>query len=188
MDDLILITELNDFIFCPVSIYFHKLYGDMDRMIYQSSDQINGTSAHDAIDGGTYSKDSSILMGMDIYCEEYGIIGKIDIYDKKRKILRERKKKVNTIYDGYVFQIYAQYFALKEMGYEVNALEIYSIDDNKVYKIELPENNPIMIAKFKSTVEAMRSFALDGFVQENIAKCERCIYEPACDRSLKEYA
>ena len=26
MNDQILITELNDFIFCPVSIYFHKLY------------------------------------------------------------------------------------------------------------------------------------------------------------------
>lgn len=23
----ILITELNDFIFCPASIYFHKMYG-----------------------------------------------------------------------------------------------------------------------------------------------------------------
>ena len=28
MDDIILISNLNDFIFCPVSIYFHKLYGN----------------------------------------------------------------------------------------------------------------------------------------------------------------
>ena len=27
MEDLIIISNLNDFIFCPASIYFHKLYG-----------------------------------------------------------------------------------------------------------------------------------------------------------------
>ena len=46
MDDAILITELNDFIFCPASIYFHKMYKEMDRFIYQTTDQINGTAAH----------------------------------------------------------------------------------------------------------------------------------------------
>lgn len=40
MDESILITELNDFIFCPVSIYFHRLYGNMDTMLYQTEAQI----------------------------------------------------------------------------------------------------------------------------------------------------
>ena len=157
-------------------------------MLYQSSDQINGTSAHEAIDGGTYSKDPNVLMAKDVYCEKYGLIGKIDIYDKKKKILRERKKRVKTIYDGYVFQVYAQYFALKEMGYDVNGIEIYSFDDNRTYTIELPEDDPVMLDKFKYTVAAMRSFVLESFHQDNPAKCKRCIYEPACDRSLKEDA
>ena len=50
MDDLILITQLNDFVFCPVSIYFHRIYGNQDKITYQSVSQINGTHAHNKID------------------------------------------------------------------------------------------------------------------------------------------
>lgn len=46
MEEIILISYLNDFIFCPVSIYFHKLYGAMDKTVYQSTFQINGINAH----------------------------------------------------------------------------------------------------------------------------------------------
>ena len=42
MEDLILISNLNDFIFCPVSIYFHKLYGNQDNLIYFDNVQWNG--------------------------------------------------------------------------------------------------------------------------------------------------
>ena len=31
MDDYILISWLNDFIFCPISIYFHQLYGNKEK-------------------------------------------------------------------------------------------------------------------------------------------------------------
>ena len=46
MEDIILITELNDFIFCPASIYFHHLYGSRDPVLFQSEAQIKGTKAH----------------------------------------------------------------------------------------------------------------------------------------------
>lgn len=46
MDDLIIISNLNDFIFCPASIYFHKLYGNEERLMFQSEYQLNGTKAH----------------------------------------------------------------------------------------------------------------------------------------------
>lgn len=36
MYEEILITQLNDFIFCPASIYFHMLYGETDRISYIS--------------------------------------------------------------------------------------------------------------------------------------------------------
>lgn len=48
MEDLILITELNDFIFCPISIYFHHMYGNREKATYQSEYQLNGTAAHTA--------------------------------------------------------------------------------------------------------------------------------------------
>ena len=55
LDDLIIISNLNDFIFCPASIYFHKLYGSEDTIMYQSKAQLDGTKAHEKIDNGTYS-------------------------------------------------------------------------------------------------------------------------------------
>ena len=76
MRDEILITELNDFIFCPASIYFHHLYGDMEKMVYQSTDQIDGTNAHQSVDAGTYSSKKDVLMGIDVFCEEFRLIGK----------------------------------------------------------------------------------------------------------------
>lgn len=184
MDDLILITELNDYIFCPASIYFHKLYGSMDRMIYQNSDQINGTAAHTTVDSSTFSTSKEILTGFDVYCEKYGLIGKIDIYDGKKKLLRERKKKVKQIYDGYIFQIYAQYYCMIEMGYEIKSLEIYSMDDHRHYEISLPEKDADMKNKFENTIEGIRNFNMGDFKQTNALKCERCIYEPSCDRSI----
>lgn len=155
----------------------------MDRVLYQSEDQLNGTKAHEKVDNGRYSTEENILMGLDVFCERYGLIGKIDVYDEKKKILRERKRQIKTIYDGYIFQLYAQYFAMKEMGYIVEQLQLYSMIDNKVYKILLPEQDIVMFEKFENLIVKMRSFRMeDGFVQENPSKCKRCIYEPACDR------
>lgn len=184
MDDAVLITELNDFIFCPASIYFHKLYGGMDKMLYQSSDQINGTAVHEKVDNATYSTKSAILMALDVYSEKYNLIGKIDIYDQERCTLRERKKKIKQIYDGYVFQVYAQYFALQEMGYTVKRIELYSMDDHKTFPIDLPENDPFMFGKFERVVRDIRLFRMEDFKQNNVEKCKHCIYENACDRSM----
>jgi CRISPR-associated protein Cas4 len=184
MDELICITELNDFVFCPASIYFHNLYGGMDNMLMQTAAQINGTSAHKSVDEGYYSNASNVMMGTDIFCEKYGLVGKIDIYDRRKRVLRERKRSIKKIYDGYVFQVYAQCFALREMGYSVEKIELYSMIDNKTYNIQLPENNADMLKKFEKVIYDMRHLSLEQFYQNNQAKCMNCIYEPACDRSL----
>ena len=60
-ENYILISQLNDFTFCPVSIYFHTLYGDLDKTLYQRAEQINGTYAHKAIDSGQYSSRKNVL-------------------------------------------------------------------------------------------------------------------------------
>lgn len=181
----ILITQLNDFIFCPVSIYFHMLYGETERVLYQSDSQINGTHAHKAIDNNTYSTKKDILQGIDVYCEEFGLTGKIDIYDKEKGTLIERKRTVKKIYDGYVFQVYAQCLALREMGYIVKQITIHSITDNKNYPIDLPEQNQDMFEKFKKTIQEMHEFKMETFEQTCPEKCKNCIYEPACDRGIK---
>ena len=156
----------------------------MDKMTYQKPAQINGRNTHAAVDNGTYSTRKNVLTALEVYSEKYNIVGKIDIYEADSKTLVERKRTIKTIYDGYVFQLYAQYFAMKEMGYEIEKLRFYSVTDNKKYNIELPENNPIMFEKFESTLADIRCFSLEEFVQTNLDKCKNCIYEPACDRGV----
>lgn len=184
MEEVILISWLNDFIFCPVSIYFHNLYGNLDKTIYQSEKQLNGSYVHKIIDSAKYSSSSSILQGVDVYSTSLNIKGKIDVFNKETGILTERKKKIVTIYDGYVFQVYAQCYALEDMGYNVSKIRLHSIDDNKTYNIPLPKDDIKIRDKFISLVGAMHKFDINNFVQTNIKKCENCIYEPLCDRSL----
>ena len=184
MDDYILISWLNDFIFCPVSIYFHQLYGGKETLLYQNRDQISGKAAHKTVDEKSYSTRKDVLQGISVVSEKYGLMGKIDVFDVTKGVLTERKKRIVNIYDGYVFQLYAQYFALMEMGYIVSRIRFHSLDDNKNYDIQLPSEDHMMRVKFESTVKAIRDFSLDDFQQTNIKKCQRCIYEPACDRGL----
>lgn len=184
MEETILISYLNDFIFCPVSIYFHKLYGNLKKDLYQSEYQINGKNAHKAIDNKTYSTKKNILQGIDIYSSKYGIEGKIDIFDVNKGEIVERKNKITQIYEGYVFQIYAQYYGLKEMGYKIKKLSLYSMSDNKKYDIKLPEDNKEMKIKFENLIKNIHQFSIENFKQDNKEKCKKCIYEPACDRSL----
>lgn len=183
MEEIILISYLNDYIYRPVSIYFHKLYGNMEKMLYQNESQINGINAHKSIDLKKYSTSKNILQGIDVYTEEFGILGKIDIFDVKKGILTERKNKIEKIYDGYIYQVYAQYYALTEMGYNVKEIRFHSLQDNKNYFVELPSKNQEIDFKFRKLVKDIREFDIETFEQKNIKKCFNCIYEPSCDRS-----
>src|SRR5574344_2542447 len=95
--------------------------------------------------------------------------------------LIERKRTIKNIYDGYIFQLYAQYYSLSEMGYSVKELQLYSYTDNKVYKEKLPTDNLEMLQKFEQTLIDLRNFTFENFHQTCKNKCENCIYEPACD-------
>lgn len=184
MEEIILISYLNDFIFCPASIYFHKLYGNLEKNLYNRDYQVNGINAHKTVDIQNYSSKKSILQGIDIYCEEFKIMGKIDVFDVNTGILTERKNKVSKVYDGFVFQLYAQYYSLKEMGYNVNKIRLHSMQDNKNYNIKLPSDDTEMDNKFRKLIKRINEFDIENFKQENKKKCEKCIYEPSCDRSL----
>lgn len=177
------ISTLNDFIFCPVSIYFHSLESNSENLLYQDSYQINGTNAHKTVDSATYSSKKNMLQGVSVYCSKYNLYGKIDLFDAEKGILTERKKKIKTIYDGYVFQLYAQYYALIEMGYSVKEIRLYSIEDNKIYIIEQPDCNLQMLKNFQKLIIDINNFTFDDFQQSNALKCNNCIYEPLCSFS-----
>ena len=137
-----------------------------------------------AIDEKRYSTHKNILQGIDLYSEEYKLCGKIDIFDTEKGILTERKRHIETIYDGYLFQLYAQCLCLREMNYKVNAIRFYSSDDNKVYPQKLPEENAEMFEKFKNTNKQMQFFDVAAFEPKSIEKCKNCIYNDFCDRAL----
>lgn len=184
MENPINITLLNDFIFCPLSIYYHNLYGEIETKLYQNHFQINGSYAHKTVDTNKYSTSAHILQGTSVYSKKYNLIGKIDVFDIKKKLLTERKNKITDVFDGYIFQLYAQYFALVEMGYEVEHLQLYSMIDNKKYKINLPTEDALMLEKFEITLNKLNNFKFNSFTQQNALKCRNCIYEPYCDRGV----
>ena len=186
MENPLNITALNDFIFCPISIYFHNVDGAAEVLTFQDEYQLNGSAIHEKTDSAQYSDRKNVLQSIFVYSHSLGLYGKIDVYDIDSGILIERKKKIKTIYDGYVFQLYAQYFALLDMGYDVKSIRLYSYDDNKKYDIPLPHENLIMYTKFKRTIEEIKDFSFETFTQTNYQKCKNCIYEPMCSYSSNE--
>lgn len=180
MEENILITYLNDFIFCPLSIYYHRLYDNKDKNLYTGAKQIEGTKAHNSIDNNTYSTSRDILQGKMVYSSDLKVIGKIDMYDIKSKTLTEKKNKIVKIYDGYIYQLYAQYYCLVEMGYKVEKIKLYSISDNKNYNIPLPDEDLIQKDKFFKLLEEIRNFKHKDFSNPNKEKCNNCIYSNLC--------
>jgi CRISPR-associated protein Cas4 len=180
METYLCITQLNDFVFCPRSIYFHNVYSEnFGTDIYHKTWQKEGQAAHKAVDEGKYSTRKNILQGMTVYSEKYNILGKIDIFNIDSGLLTERKNSVTAIYDGFRYQVYAQYFALSEMGYSVRRISIYSKKSNKSFPIELPGDNEIR--EFENLLEKIRTFSLEDKFTQNPRKCVNCIYNNLCD-------
>lgn len=183
MEDYIQISYLNDFVFCPKSIYFHKLYGLKSSYLYNDIPQSQGKAVHETIDNKKYSTRKDILQGIDVFSAKYKLCGKIDIFDIKNCLLTERKKHIETIYDGYIFQLYAQYYALSEMGYTVKTLQLYSFDTNKKYSVLLPEQDNEMNLKFENLIDRINNFDINTNIEVNPNKCKKCIYINLCDQT-----
>lgn len=180
MESYLMITQINDFIFCPRSIYFHDVYrGNVHAEFYNQTPQKVGLAAHAAIDDKTYSTRSEVLMGTMVYCEKYKLLGRIDLFNISTGVLTERKYSVTAIYDGFRYQLYAQYFALKEMGYSVREMRLYSKKDNKIYPIKFPSEEEI--SDFEVILCKMRNFKMTDKFTQNPNKCAHCIYCALCD-------
>jgi CRISPR-associated exonuclease Cas4 len=139
MEGLIQISKLNDFLYSPKSLYFHTAFEDFEKQVYQEIYQTEGLHNHRTIDTDKYSSMKDVLQGITVYSEELGLIGKIDLFFTKTYTLIERKTQIKEIFPGYKMQIFAQYFCLLEMGYQVDKLELQSLKDNKKYKLDLPK-------------------------------------------------
>jgi CRISPR-associated protein Cas4 len=180
MEHLWTMTQLNDFIFCPRSLYYSGIYRNTGSVeVYHQAPQLNGKAAHKAVDEARYSSRKNILQGTTVYCEKYNLVGRIDTFDITSGVLTERKNSITAVYDGFRYQLYAQYFALTEMGYDVTQLRLYSSKDNIVYPVSIPsayETND-----FEHTLKCMEEWTPSSCFKSNPKKCRACIYSALCE-------
>jgi len=183
MDEVIQISKINDFIFRPHSIYLHGVYESFHENIYQDTPQRQGKIVHETIENSTYSSAKRYLQGVSVYSQKYRLVGKIDIYDTKDKALIERKYKIEYIYDGQKYQLYAQCIAMCEAGYEVERLFIHSLSNNKRYAIDLPDEEELI--HFGLVINSIREYSvLSSTHSVNPVKCTKCIYRQLCHKAL----
>ncbi|MBP7218972.1 MAG: type V CRISPR-associated protein Cas4 [Paludibacteraceae bacterium] len=180
MQDYISISTLNDFIFCPYSIYLHNVYMGGDEELVHATPQAKGKVAHAAIDDKKYSSRKDDITSLSVYSNELGVIGKIDLYKGKEKLLIERKYQLNTIYQGQIYQLWAQYFCMKEMGYVIEHLAFYAISTNKTFPIDVPtEENKKELQIF---IRRFKEYDPTQAITVNSNKCTHCIYCNLCDK------
>ncbi len=181
MDNYIQISKLNDFIFCPKSIYYHSIYESFGENNYHSHFQTVGKIHHQNIDLAKYSTSNKYLQGTTVYHEKLKLIGKIDIYNQENQCLIERKYSIKRIFDGYKYQIFAQYFSLREMGFGVKKLFFHSLSDNKRYPVKLPTAKDYQY--LSSLCQKIQKYNLGKSPQSkstSINKCQNCIYHLLC--------
>lgn len=182
MDDYIPLSTLNDFIFCPYSIYLHSVYMETDGDLYKASPQTKGTLVHQGVDEKKGSTRKSDIMSLPVYCDELGISGKIDVYKHDKRLLIERKNNLKRIFRGQIYQLWGQYFCLKEMGYEVEQLAFYEISTNKMMPVELP--GEIGKQELIGFIEQFNRYnPASTTIQVNPNKCIHCIYCNLCDKT-----
>ncbi len=180
MEPYLMITQINDFIFCPRSLLFHDfLRENFSSDNFRETPQLRGLASHAAIDSGTYSTRKNILQGTTVYSGRYRLLGRIDLFDISTGSLTERKYSITAIYDGFRYQLYAQSFALQEMGYTVKTLNLYSSKDNKKYSIPLPTKEET--AEFEAVLTKIRQYDPEkDHTLPNCKKCSNCNYREIC--------
>lgn len=182
MNEYIALSELNDFIFCPYSIYLHQVYWSTDEETYKALPQIQGTMAHEAIDNKTASTRKDDLLALPVISHQLGLTGKIDLFRKDKKLLIERKNHIPHLFRGQIYQLWAQYFCMKEMGYEVESIAFYDISANKMWKIDCPNHHDF--EELQTFLERFRDFNPETTpFKLNLQKCMHCVYCNLCDKT-----
>ena len=183
-EDYISISTLNDFIFCPYSIYLHNVYMESDEGLYHATPQTRGRNAHETIDTKKASNRAGDLQSLPVISEKYRLMGKIDLYRSKDKKLIERKYQLKNIYQGQIYQLWAQYLCMTEMGYDVQEIAFYEISTNKMISVALPTSEQLV--QFQSFLNNYQAYNPEQTISINSNKCKHCIYCSLCDKAYEE--
>lgn len=185
MEFFLPISYLNDFVFCPYSIYLHQVFDNNKEDVYSAKPQQRGKSAHSNVDNSKTKNSKKILSGTYVISKNLGIYGKIDQYFVDERKLVERKFSLTTIYRGYYYQLWAQFIAMEEMGYPVDALYFHSIKNNQRIKIDKPTDKEI--EELKNHIRKIARFDFESEIKVNPKKCSHCIYAALCDKTNKDH-
>ena len=180
---MIMLSYLNDFYFCPYSIYLHSVYSNVMPDLYYDAYQVEGRIAHDTVDTGRYmASDPSILTSFHVFSDKYHLYGIVDIFKITQGILIERKKRISRIFKGQIYQVWGQYFCLREMGFDVNCLSFHELSTNKDFVINIPTEDDEV--KFQEYLDEIINYDPLNSLETNIDKCSCCIYAALCDKRL----
>ena len=157
---------------------------DTDEGLYHAKPQTRGRIAHETVDNKTASNRKDDLLSLPVYSTQYKLMGKVDVYRKKEKLLIERKYQLKQIFQGQIYQLWAQYFCLQEMGYEVERMAFYEMSTHKMTSIALPNENEVM--QFSRFIESFHQFNPANTIRINPNKCKHCIYCNLCDKTEEE--
>lgn len=188
METLLQISYLNDFIFCPYSIYLHQVFDNSNEVVYSAAPQQRGKTAHYDIDSFSETQNAeegTLLKGIYVVSNKLGLYGKIDTYDIKQKKLIESKYLISNIYRGYYYQLWSQYFAMIEMGFEVEYLSFYSIKESKEIGVPIPTQSNL--DELRQHIRKIAHFDFSQAIKVNPNKCKHCIYASLCHKTNYEH-
>ena len=177
MEDYISISQLNDFIFCPYSIYLHSVYMEADEDRYHATPQVRGRQSHESVDRKSDAH-RHILQSLPVYSESLGLMGKIDQFDTSSQRLIERKYELKQLFRGQQYQLWAQYLCMLEMGYLVSEIAFYEISTRRMMLQPLP--TILEIVELTDFIERFRGFDPNTKITINPNKCRHCIYCNLC--------
>lgn len=184
-DTLIPISLIGNYLYCPYSIYLHNVYMETDDSVYKAEHLYKGSAVHRAVDEKRSDNRKDVLQAFPVYSERLGLVGKIDVFNMRTGELVERKTKVDRIYPRHIYQLWAQMFCLKEMGYTVTSLSLYDYTSNKKHVVELPSSQEE--DDFGQFIEKMRAYnPCEDTIDVNEHQCRHCIFTNMCDKTTIE--
>lgn len=157
---------------------------ETDEGLYHATPQTRGRNAHEVVDSKKASNRAGDLQAFSVMSEKYRLMGKIDIYQAKEKKLIERKYQLKQIYQGQIYQLWAQYLCLTEMGFEIQFLAFYEICTNKMIPVALP--NAEQLTQFEAFLKTYQQYDPGQPITVNSNKCRHCVYCSLCDKTSEE--
>jgi len=179
MEHYLAITTLNDFIFCPYSIYLHQIYKKSNENVYHSKFQSKGKRLHNFIDN---NQDKNSWKHAFVYSNKLKIYGKIDDYNPASKELIEYKSTIAIAFKGYYYQIWAQYLCLLEMNVTVKKIAFYDFNKQEKIPLEIPSEENIK--ELKNHILKVQFYNFNSPINVNPNKCKHCIYHNLCEKAI----